>query len=258
MAFKNLFTPNIATCTDFLKNTTGLESINGGIISSSLEQTYDGSYTLKIRTPGSVIHEGMTMISMKPTQTVGQTYTFSGRVWVPPGISLCAAYGGGVQTITNSGSFGAWFHFAPSFTATNQHSMAVYTVLAQTVTFYLDILQFELGSVATAWEFPGIDLTGQAILTAEQVQNIKLNSLLRAFSIESTENVPNLTVESILQLLGVSTSEYVNNLDVMNSIFLEAIESTETVQELITWVYCEFIHCKITMNAPNSIQTMRQ
>ena len=259
MAFKNLFPPNVASGTAFLKNVSGFGMQSNSSLDSVINDQMGGR-CLRVTCDGSVTQQG-TYTSQISCLT-NTNYTFQTRYIIPTGKTVlmylhdplwtCSA----TKTLIADGTV----HIDAVTLLTKSNTTIrcmIITNSAQNVVSYFNKLQVEPGSTATSYQFPGVDLTGNSITSNEAVQNIKLNQELKMFAIASGEQVQNLTVENILQLLQVPSSEYVNNLEICNSIFLEAIESTETVNELIVWIACEFMKCNITMKTPKAILKMK-
>jgi len=163
---KNLLLPNQANCCED-GTTTGFWGYTNGAISASTAQKWQGAYSLKCITPNAAASEGITT-NAYPTYGLrpGATYTTSVYLRGDAGGETVKLYlfertdaNGEVgssnsdtitlttewQRVTVSRTFGA--------TGRGAH-ITVITTTQQAATFYVDGLQLEEGSTATAWEAP--------------------------------------------------------------------------------------------------------
>jgi hypothetical protein len=131
-----LLTLNQQTGTDTTGDTTGFTAVASATISSSTEQAYSGSKSLKVVTPNGADNEGMLINAT----TVVNATAYKGAVWVyaPNGATLIlieTASG----THTHFTGTGAWQYVGVDFTSSGTSAtLDVYTDGQQGVTFYVD------------------------------------------------------------------------------------------------------------------------
>jgi hypothetical protein len=152
--YSNLLTANQSTGTDTLGNTTGFNSTAGATLSSSTEQASEGSRSLKVVTPGVALYEGTRWTSI--TGVASTPYTLTCKVLAPLGakyrVNLTDMVDNNNQT-SYTGT-GEWQDCSVSFTTDAHTTVAGYIVTdtsIQAITFYVDKMQLESGSVAHNW-----------------------------------------------------------------------------------------------------------
>lgn len=137
-----MFTLNQQTGTDTLGDTTGFETKKGTeTITSSIEEAYSGSRSLKVVTPGSVTLEGVGT----PSQTAlnATIYIFGLMIKASAGATLTASlYNGGGGTMLGQTSIvgtGSWEYIEVFGTTVDTTiKTMVRTSGAQAITFYVD------------------------------------------------------------------------------------------------------------------------
>jgi hypothetical protein len=159
----NLLTPNQANaCED--GTTTGLVTSSGGVLSVESSVVYQGSKSLKVTTPGSVLLEGMAAVSATIISATNNTFTLQTmlkgsagaiinvRIYAGggtyPGNSVTVVCSGDWQLVTKTVEFDS---SAYGYTAC--FKITTYTNIQATI-FYLDKIQLQEGSVATDWTMP--------------------------------------------------------------------------------------------------------
>ncbi|MDP3013344.1 MAG: hypothetical protein Q8M92_03820 [Candidatus Subteraquimicrobiales bacterium] len=165
---RNFFTPNIATGTDTGGNTTGFTAA-ASTITSSTEQAWEGTKSLKVVTNNAGNNEG---VSAAITPVASQQYTASVYVHAPSESTLeIAAVGGGADSVTESFiGDGSFQRVSVTVTAATTASLAIHirTNGQQSVTYYCDGWQIETGSTSNLWgdtlTFPFTGLDGDADL----------------------------------------------------------------------------------------------
>jgi len=163
---KNLLLPNQANCCED-GTTTGFLGYTKGAISASTAQKWQGAYSLKCITPNAAASEGITT-NAYPTYGLrpGATYTTSVYLRGDAGGETVKLYlfertdANGAVGSSNSDTITLtteWQRVTVSrtFGATGRGALiTVITTTQQAATFYVDGLQLEEGSTATAWEAP--------------------------------------------------------------------------------------------------------
>lgn len=273
MAFKNLFSANVATGCDFKKTNEGFGTGANTTNSPSKEQSYRNDYSLKLTPRGTGVDgycniggdAGAIRLGMVP----GESYTIQSKVYSPnptPGSPITVYYKQGtaykVFTSPVISTPSTWTLLSIPFTLPPDATEAFVRLRNQfndvTKSVYFDDLMFQTGLTADPWEFPGIDLTGNSIPANTLINNVKLENIIRAFGIESTEHVNNLTLENLLTLTGIPSEEYVNNIELLNEIIIEAIENTTSVKDLILYIKCNYLNLKFEMKYPSTSFKMKQ
>jgi len=256
MAFKNILPPNVASGTDFKKTIEGFSKNNGNeTLSSSIEQLYKGKRSLKVTTTGTVSYEGST-IYPSVNVTYGQSYTGQFQILAPLNAQMMFMICGTSKTFVGSGT---WQKIVSTKTASSTTTPFVcVTTSPQSISFYINELMIQAGTVADPWEFPGVDLTGNSIPANTNVNNVKLENIIKAFGIESQEKVNNLTLQNILTLTNIPSEEYVNNIELLNEIILEAIENTTSVNDAVIYIKCNYLNLRFEMKYPSTSFKMKQ
>jgi hypothetical protein len=171
-----LASDNIANCTDTLGDTTGFNSNNGAVLSSSTDYFKQGSKSLKVVTSGSVVNEGF---YISQTMTTSTNYIYGGWVKAPLGATLQITIGSTVTSFTGTGSYQfVWV----KKTSTGSENIYIYTSgTAQAITFYVDMLQFEAPDysnyIPTSWNPPsaGWRYTEQVSISTQSLVQTMLN-----------------------------------------------------------------------------------
>jgi hypothetical protein len=160
----NLLTTN---CSSVETDTAGFGNWGAATITRDTSEYWTGSASLKVVTPNAHNYEG-TVVSSYPVPTVGLAY--SGQVMIKGTIgkviniffrTLNSGKSAGIDTkSTNVTLNGTWQRVTlENLVATTGASFLDMVITTgdtiQAVTFYIDGLQIEQGSTATAWEIGG-------------------------------------------------------------------------------------------------------
>jgi hypothetical protein len=159
-AHTNLLSANQSTGTDSGGDTTGFAVVAGGeTLSTTTEQAIQGTKSLKIVTNAALTTQGCT--TTKVAVTASNTHTAGAWVYAPLGSPLRLALQErtaadahvGVTTTDFTGT-GNWqfVSISRSFGGTGEGAkIAVYTATAQTITFYVDMLQLTATAYPLSW-----------------------------------------------------------------------------------------------------------
>jgi hypothetical protein len=158
---KNLFSINQATCCED-GTTEGFGDFKGSTISASTAESHQGSYSLKVITPGNVIDEGVALDFPFARVIPSQTYTFSAWLKGSGEVYLWIAEIDEETYLRDSHSSaitltGTWVREDLTIAIEadcTQIQTYIDTTYAQAATYYIDEMQLELGSSATTWEIP--------------------------------------------------------------------------------------------------------
>lgn len=248
MAFKNKLLPNPSLGGDFSFNTSGTGNSGG----STHTAIYDNS----------VRYEGVG--SFKKTKTGSSTranYYLASRLPLPFPVNsqICISQYVLSNTSSTSGQRGVIFfadevgqvgtnYYGTAMKCDNWTRLYVSTIVPAGALYiyagvnhyvdlgesvWIDKAQLEAGSTPTSWEFPGIDLTSQAIPGQEHVNNLSLETILKLTATQSSEWVNNLILENILKTLGINSSEFVTDLKLETILQLSELSSEEYVNNLL-------------------------
>jgi hypothetical protein len=194
-ATTNLLTANQSTGTDSGGNTTGFSVNNGATLSSSNTQAMQGSYSLKVVTPGAVAVEGTYLALSGLTNAV--SYNISGWVYAPLG-SIFSIYG---AYYTGTGN---WQYVTYSWTqsGTTLNIYITTSSYAQAITFYVDMLQLEQKAYPTSWTLGG---TTRNAVTCTIPSSVVISDVSN-YANYLTVNQSNIETNTVgLQTLGTGT-----------------------------------------------------
>jgi hypothetical protein len=168
-ATTNLLTANVSTGTDTLGDTTGFTAYNSAALSSSTEQAYQGSRSLKVVTPGAVTTEGANC-----TYTLANGNPVSGSVMVkaPLGAAMSLQITGSDYTLFTG--TGEWQKVSMGV-ANKTSSANVYiwtTTTPQAITFYVDMLQIEAKAYPTSWTLGSTSRAASTMTIPSNVLNL--------------------------------------------------------------------------------------
>ena len=144
----NLLTSNQATGTDTLGDTTGFVQAAGATLSSSTDQVYQGSNSLKVVTTAALSNEGMGC--NKTTTTPGLSDAATVFVYAPLGATLALYHLNSDWSTAGSTSFtgtGAWQKVTntatPKAGSTGSYIQIFTVTTKQAITFYADALKLQ-------------------------------------------------------------------------------------------------------------------
>ncbi|WP_321422753.1 hypothetical protein [uncultured Methanobacterium sp.] len=247
MAFKNIALKNQASAGKFSKNLTGFSQNGGDTLEYTTEDGYLSPGCLKFQ--GSALGTGIRLQS-SPT-VINSDNTVSFWVKFPLGVRFFTQFKGLNVNYVGTGDWQkAW---NSQYMTTSSGNAYVSLRDNGSAMFKIGAVQMEQGTTSTSYEFPGIDLTNQAISGQEQVSNLSLETILqitasqssewvnnlilentlKTLGINSTEFLPDLKLETILQLSETGSAEYMNNLLLQNVLDVIGIPSQEAVNNLI-------------------------
>lgn len=148
---RNLADANVATGTDQSGATTDWVSLMSAVASSVTTESRQGDRSLRIVTPGVSIGEGVSFDLN--VATAGVAHTLSLWAKGTAGATLELAIGANVAAVTMSEE---WVRYSLTWTPAGIGGFgAIRTkTTAQAVSIYVDAVQVEVGSSATAWDLP--------------------------------------------------------------------------------------------------------
>lgn len=182
----NLLTANQSDGTDSLGNITGFSVYKSGTtLTSSTEQAYAGTKSLKVVVDGTQSGQGVTETSAI-VSIVGITYALSTRVYAPNGLSMTLRLQDGSSNIISTTPFtgtGAWQYVTVTGVATTTGILMTICPTGSTAqTFYVDQLQLEPRTSATPWILGGTQRnTSAGTIEMEYYVNNNLSSATHIF-----------------------------------------------------------------------------
>ncbi len=144
-------------------DTTGFTSQNGATLTRDTTQFWQGTASLKCVTPGTTTAEGFLAYLPSNAVLAGETLTLSCYLTATAGTSLSlflmSTSIGGIgpfKVVTLAGGLGVWQRVSvtttiPPGVVSGLYGLRLATATQAAVTFYVDGLQVEAGSVASDW-----------------------------------------------------------------------------------------------------------
>jgi hypothetical protein len=173
---KNLLLPNQANCCED-GTTTGFATFNGSnTLTADATEHWQGAYSLKVVTANAITGEGFSSAGyatiVEPNAPLTLSFYIKGSGTVKGWFAQRTDADGSVANTLGSEITltGDWTRYSVSTAATAPTTrriyLVIYTTSKQAATFYVDGIQVEQNSTATAWEAPpNIGIVGSAIGT---------------------------------------------------------------------------------------------
>ena len=159
----------MASASRFLKSLSGIDKYGSPTLTRELTNPYNGLECVKCVTDGSAL-QGIIFWGAYGTAALTQTCSAQAQIYVNLPVTFRLYISG---TLFSSISVQAGFNVLKYENVIPSSTANVIIITQNACTFYYLKGQVELGSTATSYEFPGIDLTGNSIQAQEAVQNIK-------------------------------------------------------------------------------------
>ena len=177
----NLLTANQSTGTDTLGDTTGFAIVHGSeTISSTTEQYFQGTKSLKCVCPGTYSTEGWKTTNI--TVSASTSYTASAWVRVNAGVSFMF----GVTDVNDKATqntytgTGTWQYVSVSQTTDSDTVLVVrsYTVTSpQACTMYADMIGLEAKAYPTSWVLGGTTRNAETLTIPSSVVNLSQGTI---------------------------------------------------------------------------------
>ena len=211
-------------------DTTGFDSVNGSTILRDVTEAWYGSASLEVTTPGSIISEGATILSLDAIASTVYSYSFhvKGPIGATMNLRIVERDSGDVFVAEQLKSFvctGAWQNVfdthTNSATGVKIRIQVVTRLSAQAIVFYWDGLQIEQKGAVTTWQNPGDGPRAGATVAINAVTYPLASDHGRTIDLVDMDNDIILTED-----VGRSFDEYDPDMDHTNNPYFFSVQGT--------------------------------